>query len=376
MRIARVITRPNLGGPARQAVALWHAHSRLGARTLLVVGRCAGDEVALDLAAAGLPEVAPADVGEAAAGFCVIPALARRIAPLRDLAALAGLRRVLRRFRPDVVHTHTSKAGVLGRLAAPAGAVRAHTFHGIVLRDYAGRRRSEVARRAEAWLARRTEVLLAVSESCRTELAELGVAADVRVVLPAVDTAAFAGADRGACRARLGVGGAILGFVGRLAPIKRPHLLLELAAALPQVTVVVTGDGPLRGDLMHAAPPNLRFVGAVDHAATVVPAFDLLVLPSRREGFPVAAIEAAAAGVRTVGFAVPGLVDLAAFDGIATLVPESEGGAGLVAAVRRLLALGPPPAGSGRHALQAATAPDAVAASLLAAYRAAMETPT
>jgi glycosyltransferase involved in cell wall biosynthesis len=377
VKVARILTRPNLGGPARQMVALWHAQRALGVRTLLLVGRCGPDETTLDLAAAGIPECRLAEVGRAPAGlegFCVLPCLGRRIGALADLRALAALRRLLRRFDPDVVHTHTSKAGLLGRLAAPAGAVRAHTFHGLVLRDYAGPLRSAAAAFVERRLARRSELLFAVSASCRRELAEHGIGAPVAVVPPAVRTAAFAGADRAACRARLGGGrGPAIGFVGRLVPIKRPGLFVALARALPQVEAFVIGDGPLRGALERDAPPNLRWLGARADAADLLPGLDLLVLPSRREGFPVAAVEAAAAGIRTVGFAVPGLVDLAEFPGVARLVEDGSGLCGLLAATRDLLALGPPPAGPGAAELCALTDPPRVAGLLLDAYRRGLE---
>lgn len=374
MRVARVLTRPNLGGPARQVVALWHAHRELGVETLLVVGRCEADEPVLDLVAAGIPERTVTEVRAGADGFCVLPTLGRRVAPVRDLRAFGALRRLLRSWSPDVVHTHTSKAGVLGRLAAPRGAVRAHTFHGLVLRDYAGAGPSMAARWIERRLARRSDLLFAVSASCARELRELGVVDAVEVVPPAVATEAFAAADRKACRARLGEGTRpAIGFVGRLVPIKRPELFVALARELPQVDAFVLGDGPLRPLLEPRAPPNLRFLGAREDAAALGPGFDLLVLPSRREGFPVALVEAAAAGVRTVGFAVPGLVDVKDLTGVARLVPEEDGLAGLCAAVRDLLALGPPPVGAGGATLRAETDPAAVAKRLCASYLAAME---
>jgi glycosyltransferase involved in cell wall biosynthesis len=173
---------------------------------------------------------------------------------------------------------------------------------------------------------------------------------------------------------RLGAGpGPAIGFVGRLVPIKRPGLFVALARELPQVEAFVIGDGPLRGALERDAPPNLRWLGARADAADLLPGLDLLVLPSRREGFPVAAVEAAAAGIRTVGFAVPGLVDLAELPGVVRLVADGSGVDGLLAATRDLLALGPPPAGPGAAELCALTDPPRVAGLLLDAYRRGLE---
>ena len=140
-RILRVLTRPNVGGPMRQAVALWHEHRQLGLRSLLVVGKCAESEAGFDLERTGIPQCTLADLErnpERAEGLLELAALGRALQPGSDVRAALQLRRVARAFRPDVVHTHTSKAGLLGRDAAwRSGApVVAHTFHGHVLRDY------------------------------------------------------------------------------------------------------------------------------------------------------------------------------------------------------------------------------------------------
>src|SRR5690606_7996391 len=166
LRVLRVVTRPNLGGPARQAFALWHAHRALGVPTLLVTGVCRRGEPAFDLEAHGLPRLGCEEavaLGRDALGVCVLERLGRAVAPWSDLRALSALRALVASFAPDVVHTHTSKAGVLGRLAARDAAVVAHTFHGLVLRDYWSWPLARAARLIEQWLARRTDLLFAVS---------------------------------------------------------------------------------------------------------------------------------------------------------------------------------------------------------------------
>ena len=118
MRVMRIVTRANVGGPARQVAALEPRLAERGVRTLVVTGVVESGEREQDL---GLPEITPAaarDGGEAAHGWCRVPALRRRVDPTRDVAALATIDRLIRSFRPDVVHTHTSKAGTLGRIAA------------------------------------------------------------------------------------------------------------------------------------------------------------------------------------------------------------------------------------------------------------------
>ncbi len=284
-----------------------------------------------------------------------------------------ALRELVRSFAPEVVHTHTSKAGVLGRSAARSARVPviAHTFHGLVLRDYAAPVLAELARRIERRLARHTHLLFAVSESCRDELRELGVATDVRVVLPAVATASFAAADRDAARRRLGLAPdeVALGFVGRLAPVKEPLQFVALIDALPpRVRGFVLGDGPLREQVAAMAGPRVALLGAVADPSPLIAGLDLLVSTSRREGFPIAGVEAAAAGVPMLGHDVPGVRDLLRLTRPDLLVPREAGVDGLVARVRELLVHGIPRLGDEGRDLARRCAPDRIAARLLAAY--------
>jgi glycosyltransferase involved in cell wall biosynthesis len=376
LRVLRVLTRPNVGGPMRQAVALWHAHRALGVRTLLVVGRCAKDEPALDLARTGIPRVSPLDVqreGTASEGVLELPALRRAPHPWRDVAAARALRAIARLFRPHVLHTHTSKAGWLGRRALPPGSVEvvAHTYHGHVLRDYFPRGVGAALRRIEVALARRTDLLFAVSPSCRAELAELGVAG-VRVLPPAVDGSAFAATQRSAARRALGLDDSslVLGFVGRLVAIKRPELFAEAVRALPGAIGCVFGAGPAERKLAGAADGRVRCLGVTLELPRFLAGLDALLVPSRREGCPLAAVEAFAAGVPVVGFDVPGVRDALAVWGEGVLVPEGEGGVGLARATAELLA-----DAARRDAVVARAraglarfSPDAVARELVAAY--------
>ena len=378
MRVLRVVTRPNVGGPMRQALALWHAHDAQGVQTLCVTGVCAPDESAFDLAAAGVPLLTPAETkaaGTAAAGFCVLPSLRRAIHPLRDRRARRELATLIASFRPDVVHTHTSKAGWLGRpLARALGVpVVAHTFHGLVLTDYVGRLRSALLRASERRLARITDLCIAVSASCAAELTALRITDRAQVLPPAVPTAAFARAERRSARAALGVGDAtqLLGFVGRFVPIKRPLLFAELLQHLPAAHGIALGDGPLGAALATAATrcgDRLRILPTSQRPDSIVAALDLLVLPSRREGFPIVGVEAAAAGVPTIGFDVPGVRDLVDASGAGTCVPERAGIAGLAAAVRGFVAGDCPAPGDRARALIDACSPSRVAERLREAY--------
>lgn len=343
LRVLRVLTRPNLGGPTRQVAALWHEHRAMGMRPLLAVGVCEEGETAVDLDRTGIPRLTWREVmarGRGACGLVEVPALRRGPNPVRDFEAARGLRSLCGAFEPHVVHTHTSKAGWLGRRAASRMRVPvvAHTYHGHVLHDYFSRPAELVLRRVEAALARQTDLKFAVSPSCAKELGALGLG-DIQVVPPAVDLGAFAAGERDAARAALSAppGARLVGFVGRLVPVKRPEVFAETMRLLPEARGVVFGEGPLRAQVEQVAVGNVALRGATEALPRYLSAFDVMVLPSRREGCPLAAVEAFAAGVPVVGFDVPGVRDALGSWGAGVLVPPSAGAVGLAAAVRDLL---------------------------------------
>lgn len=373
MRVMRVLTRPNVGGPTLQAVALWHAHAALGVRTLLVVGTCGPEESAIDLAAHGLPRIELADVDEGSTGFVVVPGLSNRWSLFGRGRVVRTLADLARGWRADVVHTHTSTAGWLGRKAAFRAGVRTvvHTFHGLVLRDYFAAPMAWAIARLERRFAARTTRLVAVSESCREELDELGVVARERVTVvpPAVPLPTFL--SRHEARHRLSIHDAFaVATYGRLVPIKRVDHVLSAVAPMAGTKTFVCGGGPLHERLRRQAASSVTFVGGGEASRAWLPAFDAMVLASRREGFPLAAVEAFAAGVPTVGYDVPGVRDALA-DGRGLLVPERQGPAGLRAALERLrrepeLAR---ELATAARALVPRTDPAVVAARLLAIYR-------
>lgn len=341
MRVMRILTRPNLGGPTMQAIALFHEHRRLGVSTLLVAGACGPGEAAADLAAHGVPAADPDRLGPHSEGFVPLPSLSNRLLPWRRHAARRQLAEWMRAFRPEVVHTHTSAAGLVGREAAHAVGVDrvVHTFHGIVLRDYFGPLLSRWLLQSERRLAGISDALVAVSPSCAQELAELGVAAPERiaVVPPAVPTPAFL--PRALARSELGLSAdepAVAAY-GRLAPIKRMDRFVAAAASL-EAAAHVHGSGPLAASLQRRAGGNVRFFALGERARALLPAYDALLLPSRREGCPLVAVEAFLAGVPVIGFPVPGVRDVLTQWGSGLLASEADGAPGLAAAARSLLA--------------------------------------
>jgi glycosyltransferase involved in cell wall biosynthesis len=261
-----------------------------------------------------------------------IPELGREISPLRDLIATLRLAWLIRRERPQILHTHTAKAGTVGRLAARlAGRARppivVHTFHGHVLRGYFGPVRSRVFRWLERWLARGTTALVAVSPQVRDDLVAFGVAprekfAVIRLGIELEQRVADGDSDgRAETRRYLGIppDRFTVGWIGRMTAIKNTEDLLSAFKALRtggvEATLCMVGDGPDRSDLERRAHElgimrDTLFLGYQQDVAPFYAAFDALVLPSSNEGTPVSVIEALAARTPVVATRVGGVPDV------------------------------------------------------------------
>ena len=273
-------------------------------------------------------------------GWTALPGLGREVRPWQDLRAFVGLYRLMREFRPEVVHTHTAKAGLMGRLAARAAGVPVvvHTFHGHVLRGYFGPVVTAFYRVLERRLAALSDVLVAVSEAVKQDLVSLGVAdeAKIRVIPLGLDLEPLAGAlPRGSLRAEAGFDAAapLVGVVGRLAPIKDVdtflHAALRVRERAPGARFSLVGDGEERGRLEAAAARlglgrDVFFHGWRRDMAPVYGDLDVVVNSSRNEGTPVALIEALAAARPVVATRVGGTPDLLADGARGVLVPPGD----------------------------------------------------
>ena len=346
IRILRVIARLNVGGPALHVSYLTKELDQIGYETTLVAGSIGGSEGSMEYVADELG-VEPV----------YLPALQRDISPFQDLAAARELLKVIRRVRPDILHTHTAKAGAVGRLAARiAGPARpkivVHTFHGHVLRGYFGTAKTEAFRRLERGLARSSDALIAVSPEVRDDLVQLGVAPREKIVVIRLGLdldrrlATAPGASE-ALRAELGVpdGRFLVGWLGRMTEIKRVDDLLRAFAGLREAgadaDLLVVGDGPLRADLESLAAElgvrdRCHFTGFRSDVGAIYAACDAIALTSANEGTPVTVIEAQAAGRPVVSTNVGGVRDIVT-DGVSGfIVPPGDVDA--VAAKLRLLA--------------------------------------
>lgn len=264
---------------------------------------------------------------EVLAGRCeltCLPHLVRPVRPHHDALTFAELVRTFRTLRPDVVHTHQSKAGLLGRAAAAATGVPV-TYHSASMASF-GDGFSPVESRAyqlaERFSSRWVDRYLVVGSDLCSRLAVAGIPSSrMTVVRSSIDVAAFppgGWVERLAAREALDVAAdaAVVAFVGSLEPRKGVETLPRLLADLGRpITLLVAGDGPLRSAL-ETSPPrpdiDLRVLGHVDGVASVLHAADVLVLPSTAEGLPQVLVQAAMCGTPFVAYDVDGAREMIA----------------------------------------------------------------
>ncbi|MBI5832740.1 MAG: glycosyltransferase family 4 protein [Armatimonadetes bacterium] len=329
IKIVRVIARLNVGGPAIHVTLLTERLAAPEFDSVLVAGRVPPTEG--DMAYyAEQHGVAP----------LYLETMSREISPRNDWRTVRELIAILRREKPDVVHSHTAKAGLVARVAAwRAGVpVVVHTFHGHVLRGYFGPLKERVFRWLERFCARRSSVLLAVSEQVRQDLIDLGIApaGKIRVMELGLELDRFARASRsGVLRAEFGIApdAPLFGFCGRLTAIKSPDLLLTAFARVhaqrPDAHLVILGDGELRGEMERRVADErlaevVHFAGFRQDLPPLVADLDAMVLTSRNEGTPVAVIEAAAGAVPSLCTAVGGVPDIVTHGETGWLVPAED----------------------------------------------------
>ncbi|MGO9219670.1 MAG: glycosyltransferase [Streptosporangiaceae bacterium] len=344
--MATVITRLE-GGAGQHALRGALSMDRACFDMTIITG--SGDQVLLDQAAAAGLEV------------LTVPALRAPIAPYSDLRALAELRELLARRPFDIVHTHTAKAGVLGRLAAHrAGVPRlVHTYHGFPFHEFQGAPRRQAYVRIERGLGRITDVALCVGTGVAVEavrrrlisperIRTIGVVADTPAPRPAAPAGSAPagsapdggtpegstpeGSARARARAALGLpaGATVVGAVGRLTYQKAPEDFLGALRALnrPEVIGVWIGDGELAGQIaaqareMHGV--RVVLAGQRGNVPELLPAFDIFALPSRYEGLPTAVVEAMVCGIPVVATAVNAVGDVVAPGETGLLVPPGR----------------------------------------------------
>ena len=337
--VMHVITRLTLGGSSENTVSTIEALSRRGYDSTLVLG----------------PESEAATVEDARHRGCRIVEVAplgREVHPARDVAAVMALTTLFRRARPTIVHTHTSKAGFVGRLAARLARVPVviHQPHGHIFYGYWGRGRVALFVALERLAARWTDTLVALTPREVEEHVERGIGRAMQwaVVPSGVPTARLRAAapTRAAARARLGLpaDAFVIAGVGRLVPIKGFDLLVDalpaIAAQVPSARALLIGDGEERAALEARAAAlgvgaRLSITGAVTDVEGVLAAADVLAAPSRNEGMGRVLVEAMAIGLPVVGTMVGGIPDVI-IDGECGRLVAADDAAALAAALAEL----------------------------------------
>jgi glycosyltransferase involved in cell wall biosynthesis len=347
VRVLRVIARLNVGGPALHVSYLTKGLTERGYDTILVAGQVGGTEGSMEYASRELG-VEPH----------FLTPLRRDISAWSDTAAVFKLRDLIRSFRPHIVHTHTAKAGAVGRTAAALARLSeppivVHTFHGHVLRGYFGSAQTAVFREIERSLGRMTDRLIAVSPEVRDDLVAERVAPlekfeVIRLGLDLDRRATPDPAEAVALRTALGVPdqSLLIAWLGRMTEIKRVDDLLAAFATLRARRVdahlALAGDGPLRLELERLArelgvAERTHFIGLQEEVAPLYGAADVVALTSRNEGTPVTLIEALAAGTPVVSTDVGGVRDVVR-DGETGLLVEAGDTDAIASAFARLAA--------------------------------------
>jgi glycosyltransferase involved in cell wall biosynthesis len=332
MTILHISTRMILGGSQRHVVMTCAAQVAQGHEVWLAFGPIYGPEGSLMDAAI-----------DSGARLVEMPSLRRPPAPAHDIRCYRQLRRLIRAARPDVVHTHSSKAGILGRAAAWAENVPAvvHTVHGVEFHDHQPKiiKRAYVA--LERWAAKRCHKIVGVSEAMREvfRAERIGRPDQLEVIMGGIDLHEFhpSAADRATVRRELGISDAapVIGMVARLDPLKGQADLLsilpELAHRFPQLRMLLVGDGWYRAELERRA----ELIGVLDRTifTGVVPlsrvrqllgAMDVVALPSYNEAQGLALIEALLCGSAIVAYDVGGIGEVCINDVTGRLVPVGD----------------------------------------------------
>lgn len=330
IRVMRIISRLNVGGPSTHVILLNEGLDHLGYTSVLVTGYESVQEGDLrDL------------VSERRLRMVSVAELGREINFVHDIAALLKLYRLMRRERPHIVHTHQAKAGFVGRLAARLAGVPVvlHTFHGHVFHGYFGRAKTALFLLLERICARLSDRVITISVGLRKELAALGVtSADHIEVIPLgfeLDAFARQPPSRGSFRATLGLGAdtKLVAAVGRLVKIKNIRLFLNAAALvhaqMPEVHFALVGDGDQRNELENYARSLglshvVTFTGWRRDLPEIYYDLDALIISSDNEGTPASLIEAMATGCPVIATRVGGIPDLLGDCERGSIVPPGD----------------------------------------------------
>jgi glycosyltransferase involved in cell wall biosynthesis len=284
VRVLHVIARLNVGGTARYITQLANELPKHGIETFVATGFVRGAEVE--------------DPSAQSIDLIRVPAMGRSIRPIKDHLARKQLDKIIQEVKPDIIHTHTFKAGYVIRMRKqPAPVV--HTFHGHLLDDpeFSGFK-SKIIVELERKFAKSSAKLVTVGRRVADELLEqkIGHRAQFVNIPPGVVAVNVTPTEQALANLNLEDNGApIVGWIARVTRVKNPMRALEVADALPDTRFVLAGGGDLLEEVKSKAPSNVSVIGWAD-AADLFGAADIILSTSENEGMPVALIEAQLAG--------------------------------------------------------------------------------
>ena len=281
MKIVQVIARVNQGGTARWLEVLISELRALGHEVELLAGNVEQNET-------------EDPCFERLAGIR-IRGLGRSVSIFQDLLTIKELRTFFKIYKPNVINTHTAKAGVLGRLAAVGLNITVvHTYHGHLLYGYFSTAKTNLVISIEKFLSHFTTKIISVGVQVKKDLLTVGIGKESQFVVihPGIPTINFK--SRRSARADYEIRNSdfVVGWLGRLTEIKQPNRVIELAKVLPGFTFLIGGDGELMGELQRTAPANVKILGWVK-PSDFWSACDVALLTSKNEGLPTSLIEAA-----------------------------------------------------------------------------------
>lgn len=300
IRVMRIIARMNVGGPAVQVSGLMRGFDESKFDQRLITGFCAADE-------ADYLETVAKDVSATR-----VIGLGRSISPRADLRAFMQVVREIRSFKPDIIHTHTAKAGVIGRTASILSghsSVRVHTFHGHLLHGYFGKFKTSLVIMVEKILATQTTRLLAVGKKVMEDLLKVGIGRQEKfsVMPPGLQLSKMPTREEACFSLGLDPSFIYCAFIGRVTKIKRPDRFLDVVASLHDqgvsVHFIVAGAGELLDYCKErSTQENLPvvYLGWREDVETVLAASDLVLLTSDNEGTPLSLIQAGMANLPVV----------------------------------------------------------------------------
>lgn len=328
VKVIRIIARLNVGGPAKHVVILTDGLTKTRYDSMLIYGATEPGEGDMSYLAKNC-EIK----------YAYIPNLVRSINPIGDLRALINIFTILKKERPHIVHTHTAKAGTLGRIAAMLARVpvKVHTFHGHIFYGYFNKLLTEYFLLIEKVLAYFTDRIIAISDKQKEELLHkynIGIERKYNVINIGLDLERFLQIEtkRGRFRERYRFKGddILLGIIGRLVPIKNHKIFIRMARSLKnslkadifeKVKFIIIGDGPEKSSLVEYAKlqgvaERLLFTGWIDDMEEVYADLDIVALTSKNEGTPLSLIEALASAKPVVSMDVGGVREIVGDAGI------------------------------------------------------------